>query len=273
MPDNNVKKLTKQDLIKSWLIWFFFHLSSMSYERLQAFGFCHSMIPLIKKLYDKKEDQIEALQRHSAFFYNTEPQLGAVVNGIVAGLEEAKANDKPVNTELINGIKVGLMGPIAGVGDSIVQGMLVPLLLSIGMGLAEGGNPIGPIFYIVTFIPIITFASYWLYMKGYNLGTDAVELLVSKVIKRLTEAFNILGITVMGGIAASYINMSTTMVYKSGDTVIQFQDLIDKIYPKLLPLLLVLITWYLMSKKGITPLKMMVMYLILATVGVLIGVF
>lgn len=271
MSDNKVK-LTKKDLRSSWFRWFFFNLSSTSFERLESFGFCHSMIPIIKKLYPKKQDQIDALKRHS-LFYNTEPQIGSIVNGIVCGLEEARANGEEVDDEMINSVKVGLMGPLAGIGDSMIPGMLIPILLSIGMGLASGGNVLGPIFYILTYNIIMIFGTYYLYMKGYSLGLDAVNIIIGEKAKRVTEAFTVLGMVVMGGISASYVNLSTKLVFKSGNVNIQFQKLLDNIFPKLLPFILVILAWYLMTKKKVSPINIMLIMLIVAVVGVLLGVF
>lgn len=270
--DNYEKRLNKSDLRKSWWSWIHFNLASISFERLQGISFGQSMIPVIKKLYDTDEERGEVLRRHTAF-YNTEPQLGAVVNGIVVGLEEAKANGQSIEDELINGVKVGLMGPIAGVGDVVIQGIMIPLLLSIGMGLAVDGSILGPLFYTVTWLPSCLLVSYFLYMRGYHLGVDAVNILMGEKAKRITESLTILGIIVMGGIAASYVNLNIAAVYESGETIINFQELIDKIFPKLLSLTVVLTSWKLLQKENITPLKLMGIYLIICVVGVLIGLF
>ena len=230
------------------------------------------MIPIIKKLYKTDEERGEALRRHSTF-YNTEPQLGSVVNGIVIGLEEAKANGQPIEDELIDGVKVGLMGPIAGVGDVIIQGIMVPLLLSIGMGLAIDGSILGPLFYTITWLPACLLVSYFLFMRGYDFGVDAVDIIMGEEAKRITESLTILGIIVMGGIAASYVNLNIAAVYESGETIINFQELIDKIFPKLLPLIVVITSWKLLQKEKMTPLKLMGIYLVVCIVGVLIGLF
>ncbi|SKC37290.1 PTS system mannose/fructose/sorbose family transporter subunit IID [Maledivibacter halophilus] len=266
------KKLTKQDLRKSWFSWIMFNLAAISFERLEGTSFGQSMLPIIKKLYKTDEERGEALRRHIVF-YNTEPQLGSVVNGIVAGLEEAKANQQPVEDELIDGVKVGLMGPIAGVGDVIIQGITVPLLLSIGMGLAANGSVAGPLFYTLTWLPLCLCISYFLYMKGYTLGVDAVNIIIGEKAKRITEAFTILGITVMGGIAASFVNLNIAAVFDNGQTVIKFQEMIDGVFPKLLPLIIVLLSWRALQKKKMTPLKLMGIYLIVCIIGVLIGLF
>ncbi len=268
----NEKKLSKKDLRKSWRIWMMHNLSSMSFERFQAFGFCLSMLPVIKKLYKDKEEQRQAMKRHSVF-YNTEPQLGSIVNGIAAGLEEKKANGEEIDDEVINGLKVGLMGPLAGIGDSMVPGMLIPILLSIGMGLAQGGSLLGPVFYILSYNFIIIIGSYYLFMKGYQLGTDAVELLVGEKANRVREAFTILGTIVMGGITASYVKLSTKLEFQQGKVDIQVQEMIDNILPNLLPLVVVILSWYLMTKKGVSSIMMMLILLGVATAGVLLGIF
>ncbi|PWJ89011.1 mannose/fructose/N-acetylgalactosamine-specific phosphotransferase system component IID [Oceanotoga teriensis] len=269
---NFKKKLSKKDLFKSWWSWIHFNLAAISFERLEGTSFGQSMLLIINKLYDTKEEKAKALKRHTGF-YNTEPQIGAIVNGITVGLEEAKANDQPVEDELIEGVKVGLMGPIAGVGDVIIQGILVPLLLSIGMGLAADGSILGPLFYTVTWLPLSLFVSYFLFKKGYTLGLDAVNIIVGEEAKRLTEAFKILGIVVMGGISASFVKLNISAVFDNGKAVINFQELIDGIFPKLLPLLIVLLSWKLLQKKSITPLKLMGIYLLLSIVGVFLGIF
>lgn len=109
------------------------------------------------------------------------------------GLEEERANGAAIDDEVINGIKLGLMGPLAGIGDAMVPGMLVPLLLSIAIGLSQGGSVVGPIFYIVTLMVSVTAASYYLFMKGYQLGTKSVNMIVGEAAQRVREAFNLLG--------------------------------------------------------------------------------
>ena len=204
-----MKKLSKSTLRKCWLRWMCGNLCSMSFQWLESLAFADSMAPAIKELYGgDKEKEAEALTRHCAF-YNTEPQLGCIVNGIACGLEEEKANGADLDDEVINGIKLGLMGPIAGIGDAMVPGMYLPLLLSIGIGLADGGNVMGPIFYIVTFLATVLAGTYYLFMKGYQMGTKSVGLIVGEASQRVREAFNLLGAIVVGGVGASYVSIDT----------------------------------------------------------------
>ncbi|MEI8672828.1 PTS system mannose/fructose/sorbose family transporter subunit IID [Vibrio sp. SA48] len=275
MGTKNKQKVTldKKELTKCWRTWMMYNLSSMSFERLESFGFCLGMMPALKKLYPNQEDRKEAMKRHASF-YNTEPQLGAIINGMAVGMEEKKANGEPIDGETINTLKVGLMGPVAGIGDSMIPGMLVPILLSIGMALAAGGSMLGPIFYIVTFNAIAIIGSYQLFMKGYKMGASSVEMLVSHRSTKIREALSLLGVFVMGGVAASYVNLGTGLEFVTKDGVdINVQMMLDGIFPKLLPLVVVLGTWYAMAKKGLSPVKAMLSLVVISFIGVAIGLF
>lgn len=265
--------LTSRDLRACWRSWIMYNLSSMSFERLESFGFCLGMMPALKKLYPGKAERMEAMKRHASF-YNTEPQIGAIINGLAVGLEEKRANGEKIDGETINTLKVGLMAPIAGIGDSMIPGMLVPILLSIGMALAAGGSVLGPLFYVISFNAIAITGSYMLFMKGYKLGTGSVESLVSSESAKLREALSLLGVFVMGGVAASYVNLSTGLDFVTSNGVnIQVQSMLDGIFPKLMPLVVVLGTWYLMAKRNVSPVKAMLGLLVLAFFGVAIGLF
>ncbi|EGR1892445.1 PTS system mannose/fructose/sorbose family transporter subunit IID [Vibrio vulnificus] len=265
--------LDKKDLKKCWRAWMMYNLSSMSFERLESFGFCLGMLPALKKLYPNQEDRKEAMKRHASF-YNTEPQLGAIINGMAVGMEEKKANGEPIDGETINTLKVGLMGPVAGIGDSMIPGMLVPILLSIGMALAAGGSMLGPIFYIVAFNAIAIIGSYQLFMKGYKMGAGSVEMLVSHRSTKIREALSLLGVFVMGGVAASYVNLGIGLEFATKDGVdINVQMMLDGIFPKLLPLTVVLGTWFAMAKKGLSPVKAMLSLVVISFIGVAIGLF
>ena len=173
------KKLSKKALNKSFRNWFYGHLTCFSQEHMQTFGYLCAMLPLVEELYDTREEQTEALKTYSAFF-NTEPQLGTVIVGMTAGLEEAKANGEDIDGEMINGIRAGLMGPVAGIGDSLLVGTLIPILLGVALGMSSGGSPLGAIFYIIAYNVILPLGMRLLYFKGYELGGKAVEMIVGK---------------------------------------------------------------------------------------------
>lgn len=263
------KKLSKKTLFKSYINWSFFHLTSLGFERMAAFGFLHSMMPVIKELYgDDKEEEIKALKRHSVF-YNVEPILGSVVPGIVAALEENRANGADIDDEMINGVKVGLMGPLSGIGDSFFQGLLAPIFLSIGISLSEGGSVLGPLFYIFTMFPFIVFFSYFVYFRGYRLGISSVDMFLGKNAKRIQEAFAILGLIVTGAIGASFVSLSLNITIVEDVTV---QGFLDGIFPAFLPLMLLVVTWLLMTKKHVKATTLILVYIVLAFLGSLIGI-
>ena len=265
--------LTAKERRQIWLRWGFTHLSSMSYEKLQAHAWAYAFIPFAKKYYsDDPEAQRRLLVRHS-MFYNTEPQTGQLINGIVTSLEEQIALGEEVSEELPVNIKTTLMGPLAGIGDSIIQGIIVPLLLSIGMGMASGGSAIGPVFYMIAYGIIGPLISYLSYSYGYKLGVNAIDVIVGEDAKRITDAFNVLGIMVVGGLAASNIFLTTSLEIPMGEEVQLLQSVIDGIFPQLLPLIMVLLSWWLIAKKRMTATKVILILTAIITAGSLVGIF
>lgn len=256
--------LDKKTLNKSYIRWMMYNLVATSFEYLEALGFAYAIQPIADKLYkDNPKERKSMLKRH-AIFYNTEPQLGVLINGMVCGLEEQRALGKSeIDDSFINSLKVGLMGPIAGIGDSMIPGMLIPILLSIGMGLSSEGSILGPLFYIISYNTIIVFGTRFLFFKGYELGAESVDLFVGKKAQQMTQAFSLLGVIVVGGVAASYVNLNLPITLDFGSATIDIQQILDGIFPKLLPAVLVIGSWYLMAKKGVTPLKMIVSYFVL----------
>jgi PTS system mannose-specific IID component len=261
------KKLTKKDIRRSWFRWLTFAQSNFNYERMQGSGFANSMAPIIEKLYTTKEDRSAALKRHLSFF-NTNPTVGTLTHGITIAMEEERANGAEISDEAISSIKTGLMGPIAGIGDTLTQGVITPILLAFGVGLAKEGNLMGPILYIVLISSIIIWISYTLWMKGYKLGRNAVDqILGGGIFNSIIEAAGILGCTVIGALTGKFVSVSTPFELKVGETVVGLQaELFDKIMPSLLPLLLTL--WvYKQLEKGKTPIKIMVYIMVIGAVG------
>lgn len=267
------KKLTKSDLVKSMLIWQFFSHANYNYERLQATAFAQAMGPIIKKLYTTKEDISAALKRHLVFF-NTEPDMGAVIHGITIAMEEEKANGAPIDDEAINSVKTGLMGPMAGIGDTIVQGAIIPILLALGIGFGVEGNVLGPIFFMLALPCTLVGITYTFWMQGYKVGQSAVESLLSGgLIKDIIAAAGVLGCTVIGALAGQFVNLSTPLTVTIGQTVVQLQEgLFDKLMPKLLPLALVFIVFSLL-KKGKNPTLIMVYLMIAGAIGSFLKIF
>lgn len=269
----NEKKLTKKDIIKSWIRWFMFTQSNYNYERLQATAFAHSMLPVIKKLYSSKEERKAAVERHLSFF-NTEPICGSVIHGVTIAMEEERANDKPITDQSLNAIKTGLMGPLAGVGDTLTQGVITPIILAICIGITNTQNIIGPIIFLVAQYAIMTTISFTMWTNGYKFGKKAVEeILRSGKINKVIEAASLLGTLVMGGLVGRFINLQTLITFKMGKVNFSLQkDLLDKLMPGLIPLALTL--WILhLVKKGVSPIKLMGILIVLGAVTGIMGIF
>lgn len=269
-------KLSKKALSKSFHNWYYGNLTCFSQEHMQTFGYLVSMLPLVEELYAGDEDRKAAAMNTYTAFFNTEPQFGAVVVGITAGLEEARANgSEDVDDETINGLRAGLMGPIAGIGDSLVVGTVIPILLGIAMGMSTGGSPLGAIFYIVVWNLFAYFGMKLLYFKGYELGTKAVEFLIGDIGEAIREAVTTLGGIVIGAVSATWVSVKTSFaLYNSaGEAYMVLQEKLDSVFPGLLTAIVVIFCWWLMSKKRLSPLKVMLLLVVIAFVGVLVGFF
>jgi mannose/fructose/N-acetylgalactosamine-specific phosphotransferase system component IID len=270
------KKLTKKTLTKSFHNWYYGNLTCFSQEHMQTFGYLCSMLPIVEELYKTKEEQARSMKTYTAFF-NTEPQVGSVIVGMTAGLEEARANGaEDVDDETINGLRAGLMGPLAGIGDSLVVGTVIPILLGVAMGMSSGGSPLGAIFYIIVWNLFAYFGMKFLYFKGYELGGKAVEFLVGSQGEALRESITMLGGIVIGAVAATWVNVQTsfTMIAKGAEKpYLDLQNTLNSVYPGFLTAAFVLLCWYLLSKRKMSPIKVMILLVIIAFVGVLVGFF
>lgn len=246
------KKIDKKDLSKAFWIYQLGCELSNSYERLQSLVFCASMIPAIKKLYaDNEDEQREALKRHLNFF-NTEGTIGSSIQGIAIAMEEERANGAAITDSSITSIKTGLMGPLAGIGDSIIWAAVMPLIISIFIPMAKNGNAIGGVGPLVIYTVLTMYISWGLINKSYTLGRNSIlKLLKDGKIKQVIYAANVLGMMMMGALSASYVNISSPMKFKvPGGATIVIQEILDQIMKGLLPLAAVFAIYFFMVKKG-----------------------
>ena len=269
------KKLSKKALSKSFHNWYYGHLTCFSQEHMQTFGYLCAMLPLVEELYDNEDEKAEAMNTYTAFF-NTEPQLGSVVVGITAGLEEARANgQEDVDEETINGLRAGLMGPIAGIGDSLIVGTVIPILIGIALGMSTGGSPLGAIFYAVAWNLFAYFGMKFMYYKGYQLGGKAVNFLIGAQGEALRESISMLGGIVIGAVSATWVSVKTSLqlLNEAGEAYLVLQDKLDAVFPGLLTAAFIVFCWYLMAKKQMSPIKVMLILVVIAFLGVLVGFF
>lgn len=266
--------LSNKEVKRSWINWLFNNQANYNYERMMGTGFLHAMVPIAKKLYkDDMEKQREMLRRHTGFF-NCEPCLGSAIAGLTVAMEEQKAAGGEIEGEAVTSIKTGLMGPLSGIGDSVIQGVIVPLLLAFAIDMASGGSVVAPIVYSLVMIAVVFGISYTLFMTGYKKGSGAIlNILENGIVNKIIAGANIMGCMVLGALVANYVSMSCGIqIQQTADSVFNVQEqLFDTIIPKLLPLLLTLGS-YKMLKKGWSSVKVLLLIVIIGVIGGVTGI-
>lgn len=258
------KVITKKDLNRmAWRSLFL--QASFNYERMQACGWLYSLLPGLKKIHKDKADLSVAMQEHMEFF-NTHPFLVTFIMGIVTAMEE---NKEDRNT--IRAIKVATMGPLGGIGDALFWLTALPIFVGIGASMGMQGNPMGAVIFLVLFNILHFTLRFGLMHYGYNTGVKAISSLKENT-KRVAHAASIVGITVVGGLIASYIRLSTPLVINAGKASVKIQaDVFDKVLPNMLPLGYTVLMYFLL-KKGYSPVKLVFITILIGIVGKVIGI-
>ncbi|MCL2163572.1 MAG: PTS system mannose/fructose/sorbose family transporter subunit IID [Oscillospiraceae bacterium] len=240
--------LSRRDISQSHFMWWLFGMATHNYERLQAHTFAIAMCPIIKKLYKTTEDISSALKRHMAFF-NTEIAWGSIVPGVTIALEEQRAMGADIPESAISGIKTGLMGPFAGIGDTLTYGTLLPITLALFIPLAANGNWLGAVAPVIIFGAIVYFLSFFLYHYGYKMGSNsALNILKSNMINSIIIGASVLGLIMMGGLAGEYVEVSTPLSVITTTSEYPIQEVLDSILLGLLPLLTITGVYLLLNK-------------------------
>ena len=282
------KVVSKSTLKKSFLNWFFWNGCSQQAETMLGMAFGQSMAPVIDELYDTKEEKAEGLKRHITLF-NTESQVGSVCNGIAIGMEEQLANGVG-SAESIQEAKVALIGPTSAIGDSLWVATIIPLLLTICLSIAQGvsGAPwIGALLYMIVY-PIGTYLLSWnLFKLGYKAGLEGVQrFMVSGQLDKIMIAVTVMGLIVVGALTASFVTCTLNIDIKTATqvfdeasqtyvdgviSVFNLDNLLNNVFPKIVPLGLTLLVYNLYTKKNWSPLAIMGIILALAIVLTAIG--
>ena len=246
-------ELTKGDYINTYVRSTFL-LGSFNFERMQAIGFAVSMIPAIKRFYTKKEDQAAALSRHLEFF-NTHPWIASPIMGVTAAMERQKARGEDIDEAAITNVKVGLMGPLAGVGDPIFWGTARPVLAALGASIALSGNILGPLLFFFG-LTIIRMLTRWYGFKiGYTKGVEIVSEVGGNTLRRMTQMASIVGLFVMGSLVSKWTSINVPFelsryTNQQGEEVVTtVQSVLDTLLPGLLALLLTFFCMWLLKKK------------------------
>ena len=202
-------KLTKKDRLSIWWRSTFIQ-GSWNYERMQNGGWAFSLIPAIKKLYKTKEERSAALTRHLEFF-NTHPYVASPIIGVTLALEEDRANGAQVDDVTIQGVKVGMMGPLAGIGDPVFWFTVRPILGALGASLAMAGNILGPIIFFLGW-NIIRMAFTWYTQElGYKAGSEITKDMSGGILKDITKGASILGMFILAVLVERWVSIVFTV--------------------------------------------------------------
>lgn len=222
--------------------------ANFNFETWQNSGFAFSIIPVLKKLYTTKETMAAALKRHLQFF-NTSPYGSTLIIGITAAMEEQYKKSEDFDEESINSVKLGLMGPLAGVFDSLFWGTFKVIAAGVGASLAIKGNILGPILFLLIFNIPHLILRYNLTFIGYNTGTKFLQNLAkTNVMDKLTLGSSILGLMVIGAMTATLMSITTPIHIGSGDSSVPLQSVLDQIVPGMIPLGLTFLTYHFVKK-------------------------
>ncbi len=243
------RKLKRRDLAVSWLNWLFFSHASYNYERMQGLGFAHSMVPVINRLYPNQKDRAEALNRHITYF-NSEPNLGAFVIGAAAAMEEKQACEAEPNYNTINAAKIGLMGAISGIGDSLIQGTWIPLALMLGIGLTRQVGLLGPIIYTLMVAISIWGVGALSYIAGYRGSRSLLQRrIASGAWQQWLASLELVGSVMLGVLLARAVPLNLLVNLNLGSQVVPLQGILDALVPQALVLGMCLLCLWVLKRR------------------------
>ena len=266
-------KLTQKEVNSACTRWWFTSHTTYNYQRLMSGGVNCAFAPVQAKWYANDKDKlIEALQRNMMFF-NTEPRWGAVILGVALALEEQYAEDpESIDPEIITDIKTSMMGPFAGIGDTLTQSLLQPLILSIALSFGQQGALFAPFIYIVPMVLFDWFCTHITWRKGYELGLNSIDSFMSKeTVEKLTSALSILALYVVGAMIIRFVTVQPVFVIEfEGGGILDFKTTLDGLLPNVVPLLFTILAWRL-QVRGMSVIKVFFVLFIVAFVFGVIG--
>lgn len=261
LTDDDFKQINRRSLFGFQLGW--------NYERMQGSGYLWTMLPQLRKIYGDNTPELKEMMKTQAQFFNTSPFFNTIITGIDLAIEEQEGIE---GEETVSGLKVGLMGAFAAIGDSIFAALIPAIFGAIAASLAAVGNPAGIFLWIAAQIVIMVFR--WKQLRfAYNRGTSLVSEMRDQL-NALTDAATVLGVFMVGALVATMINIKVGWAPKIGKVPMDLQNNLDMILPKLLPALLVGFVYWLLGKKGMTSTKAILIVIVICVIlgGIQVGV-
>lgn len=241
--------------------------ASFNYERMQSGGWLWAMLPGLEEIHTNKEDLATSMT-HNMDFINTHPFCVTFVMGIILSMEQLKSD-----IQTIRAVRISVAAPLGGIGDALFWYTLVPITAGLTANMAISGSILGPILYFIILFACEMALRYGLMYWSYNLGMKVVQMM-TEYSQEITHAAALLGVFVVGALIANYgggTRLGITVA--NGESPIIIQNYLDMILPCLLPLALTLLMYYLIAKKGWTPVKCIGLILIIGVVGAMFGIW
>lgn len=266
-PDKKKNEITWKDRHRAILRWMFMGSALFNYETQQGPSVAWSLSKLERKIYPDDDEYIEAMDNHFQYF-NTTTAMANIILGATDAMEE---KDGIKSKEAVQALKTSLMGPFAGVGDTIIWILLPTVMGSIAGYMAVEGNPIGAIIWI-----LIGLLLFWIRIKLFDLGYNSGVKLVTELGNKLTlftDAVSVMGLTVVGTLAATVVKVYTPLKFTTGKVTMSLQTgIFDKIMPALLPIALTYMVYKMLDKKFWTPTKIILLLIVISLVGAFFGI-
>lgn len=273
------EEITKKDVTKAYLRWYFANEIPHSFERYLAPSLLYAMMPILQKLY-KNDDALKSAYKRQLLFFNTQLSWGGgVITGLMSSMEQQRANEEYEKKEilmqddLMYNTKAGLMGALAGIGDAIDSGTVQYIFIAIAIPWAQQGNPLGAIFPFVCFALYQVLLGSFFARQAFSMGRNATGLMQSSGVQTAIETLSVLGLFMMGILAGNYVKVSSALKFTISGRKFVIQEILDQIVPGILPLLVVIGVYWFYVKKGLKVtqalLWLTLILIVLASIGIL----
>lgn len=272
------EEITKRDVLMAWIRFYFANEIPHSFDRYIAPSLLWALIPVLKKLYKDKDELREAYKRHLLFFNTQISWGGGIITGLMLSMEKERAmqvynnEEITVSDDLMYNMKAGLMGALAGIGDSIDSGTVQYIFIAIAIPWAQEGMAIGALFPFIAFSLYQLFIGLFFTRQGFKMGLKASELLTGSAVQSVIETLSILGLFMMGVLAASYVKVTSSLQFTLSGKEFIMQEILDKVLPGILPLCVVSGVYFYFVKKGMNVTKALIGLTVILGVLGLVGI-
>lgn len=273
------EEITKRDVTKAYLRWHFANEIPHSFERYLAASLLYAMMPILRKLY-KDDESLKAAYKRQLLFFNTQLSWGGgIITGLMASMESQRAKEEYEKSEitmqddLMYNTKAGLMGALAGIGDSIDSGTMQYIFIAIAVPWAQQGSPLGALFPFVCFALYQVLLGLFFARQAFTMGRNATGLMASTGVQTAIDTLSVLGLYMMGILAGNYVKVASDLKFTISGKEFVIQSILDSIAPGILPLAVVMGVYWFYNKKGLKVtsalLWLTLILIILAGVGIL----